>query len=444
MAPKGRMRDGVTILRERYIGDDPERLAQVHDEQVSADVAQLIYDARTNAGLSQRELAALIGTTQSVISRLEDSDYEGRSLTMLERIARALNKKLTVTMTERDIGTLERYMPSENERYSKLAPLGIILRTTIAWAAVEFFKPQSYHKNCETLGRKPNPGAIEPLSASDFLLYLEKKNILTEARRYVFLIRHLLDKMTSANILIDMGHGSRVNVLIPRRYYFIKELTAMQQLGMFWLAPALGADFIFHYARPGIVHITGTNKQGDPVAGSGIVFHQRHVLTCAHVLSDMNVDSRQLFQGKECVVEEQFVHQKTDVAVLRVSRSLSPVPGLSFLEPVIAQSVLVLGYPKIPFSREAALTIQPGSVTSESVSALRGDKLFLYSAIARPGNSGGPVISNEGYILGISSEDLSCKEDMFSPHYAGVPSQEIVAAVDELGIGVQIPFERFD
>ena len=41
-----------------------------------------------NAGLSQKELAALIGTTQSVISRLEDSDYGGRSLTMLERIWR--------------------------------------------------------------------------------------------------------------------------------------------------------------------------------------------------------------------------------------------------------------------------------------------------------------------------------------------------------------------
>ena len=100
MAPRGRTRDGVTILHERYIGDDPERLAHLHEAQVSADVAQLIYDARIDAGLSQKELAALIGTTQSVISRLEDSDYGGRSLTMLERIARALNKRLTVTMTD--------------------------------------------------------------------------------------------------------------------------------------------------------------------------------------------------------------------------------------------------------------------------------------------------------------------------------------------------------
>ena len=100
MVPRAKTRDGVTILRDRYIGDDPERLAQLRDERVSADVAQLIHDARISADLSQKELAGLIGTTQSVISRLEDSDYGGRSLTMLERIARALGKKLAVTMTD--------------------------------------------------------------------------------------------------------------------------------------------------------------------------------------------------------------------------------------------------------------------------------------------------------------------------------------------------------
>ena len=44
-------------------------------------------NARTEAGLSQKELAEMIGTTQSVISRLEDADYEGHSLSMLSRIA---------------------------------------------------------------------------------------------------------------------------------------------------------------------------------------------------------------------------------------------------------------------------------------------------------------------------------------------------------------------
>jgi transcriptional regulator with XRE-family HTH domain len=57
-------------------------------------VAQLIYDARTAAGLTQAELARLIGTQQPVIGRLEDADYQGRFLTMLQRIAEALNQRL--------------------------------------------------------------------------------------------------------------------------------------------------------------------------------------------------------------------------------------------------------------------------------------------------------------------------------------------------------------
>jgi predicted transcriptional regulator len=56
---------------------------------------------RTEAGLTQERLAELVGTTQSVISRLEDSDYDGHSLSMLSRIAEALQKKLTLTVTDK-------------------------------------------------------------------------------------------------------------------------------------------------------------------------------------------------------------------------------------------------------------------------------------------------------------------------------------------------------
>jgi hypothetical protein len=46
--------------------------------------------------LSQRQLAKLIGTTASVICRLEDADYEGHSLAMLNRIAAALNRRVEI------------------------------------------------------------------------------------------------------------------------------------------------------------------------------------------------------------------------------------------------------------------------------------------------------------------------------------------------------------
>jgi transcriptional regulator with XRE-family HTH domain len=102
MTKKDKAQEAVTILHGRYVKDDPERKAALQEERVNAEVARLIYEMRTAAGLSQQQLADLIGTTQSVISRLEDADYEGRSLSMLERIATALNQKLTVVMTARE------------------------------------------------------------------------------------------------------------------------------------------------------------------------------------------------------------------------------------------------------------------------------------------------------------------------------------------------------
>lgn len=335
-------------------------------------------------------------------------------------------------------------MPSERERYSNLAPLGIQLRLSLALAAIEFFRPLAYRQNCEILGKAPNSNAIEPLPAFDFLAYLEKRGILREANKYLHRIRDLLDQMASTGLLIDTGLGASRNPMMPRCYYFLKELTTLQGAGVFWLAPALGPDFLFHVASPGIVQITGTAESGDKAAGTGILFHPHYILTCGHVLRDMEVDRQQTFQGSECTIVEQFIHAKVDIAVIRVSQSLQPVGGLAFLSPVIAQSVFTLGYPKIPFTQAPALTMQPGSVTSEAVTTFEGDELFLYSAISRPGNSGGPVFSSEGYIVGISSEDLSYKDDAFSPHYAGIPTQGIAKAIDDLGIDVQIPIERFE
>jgi ribosome-binding protein aMBF1 (putative translation factor) len=53
------------------------------------DLALLVREMREGAGLTQVELAKRIGTTQSVIARLEDAEYRGQSLSMLERIAAA-------------------------------------------------------------------------------------------------------------------------------------------------------------------------------------------------------------------------------------------------------------------------------------------------------------------------------------------------------------------
>jgi len=72
--------DAVEILHRRYYEGNPRRLAQLEEERANAEVARSIAELRTKAGLTQRELAKLVGTTASVICRLEDADYKGHSL----------------------------------------------------------------------------------------------------------------------------------------------------------------------------------------------------------------------------------------------------------------------------------------------------------------------------------------------------------------------------
>ena len=97
MAKTSKTSDAVEILK-RKTGIDPDVDPQMLQIAEDYRVAQMIYDARHAAGLTQQELAEAIGTSQSVISQLEDADYEGHSLSMLRRIAGALHLKLRVEL----------------------------------------------------------------------------------------------------------------------------------------------------------------------------------------------------------------------------------------------------------------------------------------------------------------------------------------------------------
>jgi DNA-binding XRE family transcriptional regulator len=81
---------------ERFIGKDPERIASFEAELVNAELSRKIHDLRTEAGLTQKQLGKSVGTTASVIGRLEDADYQGHALAMLRRIAAALGKEVEI------------------------------------------------------------------------------------------------------------------------------------------------------------------------------------------------------------------------------------------------------------------------------------------------------------------------------------------------------------
>jgi ribosome-binding protein aMBF1 (putative translation factor) len=88
--------NAVEILHRRYYEGKPERISQLENARAEDELARKIFELREQAGLTQERLAKMVGTTASVISRLEDSDYEGHSLMMLKRIAAAVDKRVEI------------------------------------------------------------------------------------------------------------------------------------------------------------------------------------------------------------------------------------------------------------------------------------------------------------------------------------------------------------
>src|SRR3982751_2036640 len=93
-----RAHSAVEFVKQMVKGDDDFQ-QMVEEETINLRVAQLVHDARVAAGLTQKQLAEMVGTGQSAIARLEDADYEGHSLSMLRRVAAALGMKVEIRFT---------------------------------------------------------------------------------------------------------------------------------------------------------------------------------------------------------------------------------------------------------------------------------------------------------------------------------------------------------
>ncbi len=92
-----RTNDAIELLKRRYLASRPNWQAELQAARESAELARTLFQMRMDAKLTQRELAKRVGTSASVISRIENDDYEGHSLSMLRRVAAALGKRVHVS-----------------------------------------------------------------------------------------------------------------------------------------------------------------------------------------------------------------------------------------------------------------------------------------------------------------------------------------------------------
>lgn len=91
-----RIKDDFDRTIEEALKRNPSLKEEMEKAGQAWDIAFQIYDLRKKAGLTQAQLAKLVGTKQSNIARIESADYIGYTLKTLEKVTKALRAKLEI------------------------------------------------------------------------------------------------------------------------------------------------------------------------------------------------------------------------------------------------------------------------------------------------------------------------------------------------------------
>jgi S1-C subfamily serine protease len=155
-------------------------------------------------------------------------------------------------------------------------------------------------------------------------------------------------------------------------------------------------------AASSVLKVRGTNDCGRGVEGSGFVYAPDRLMTNAHVVA--GVDDPEVLVGDSSVpAEVVYYNPDIDVAVLSVDTGAAP--ALSFDQDGSAQEgVAILGYPE-----DGPYDVQPARIRAEQrlrSPNIYGDgavirEVFSLRGLVRPGNSGGPIVSSGGDVVGV-------------------------------------------
>ena len=160
------------------------------------------------------------------------------------------------------------------------------------------------------------------------------------------------------------------------------------------------------------------------------------LLTSAHILNEKDkIDV--IIPGKNVLIPAKLIalDRTADIALLKISSDTIPLPIVDWANVNSGLDIVALGYPN-PQVLGESLKITSGIINSIDSNKLT-PFLFQFSAQIHPGNSGGPVLSAAGDVVGIVHGYLSFSR-------SNQPSQNVNYAVNSSRIINFLTKEKID
>lgn len=179
-----------------------------------------------------------------------------------------------------------------------------------------------------------------------------------------------------------------------------------------------GLSYVYEFFKDSVVPITGITSQGNDDLGTAYYIGKGRFVTAAHCVvgfERFNIimhDGSRLPIKKVAFAKGQDLVQY-DLAVIYTDIAV-PYPELWLKEPKVLDNVLTMGYPPVPCfdmvkvaeTASVGVIIQRGAksvvgqVVAPGKSYMSPMDYFLINARVKGGNSGGPVINEEGKVIG--------------------------------------------
>lgn len=163
----------------------------------------------------------------------------------------------------------------------------------------------------------------------------------------------------------------------------------------------IGRDADVRAAEASVLKVRGENSCNRGVEGTGFLYSPTRLMTNAHVVAGV-VDPVVVVEDQEVPATVVYYDEDLDVAVLAVDGVDRPF--LPFGGGKEGQAAAVLGYPEDgPYDVQAARIRGEQRLRSPDIygegTVIR--EVYSIRSLVRPGNSGGPLVSGAGQVLGV-------------------------------------------